>query len=131
VGWSEAKKGPGSDFFDIFFMVFLNSPHRETPKNVIKNNQENIGFGFLVECFVKTFDFWSKKSRLVGGWVWNVANVRGGSVGFVLAAPRAMACLVWRDSTSLVRWEAISSSPYMMHGVCTAWLETGDMRLWA
>jgi hypothetical protein len=40
VGGSEAKKGPGSDLFvSIFFMVFLKSPHRETPKNknVIKN----------------------------------------------------------------------------------------------
>jgi hypothetical protein len=54
--WSEAKKGPGSDlFFSIFFIVFLNSPHRETPKNVINKNREKIGFGFLVEFFVKTF----------------------------------------------------------------------------
>jgi hypothetical protein len=35
--------------------VFLNSPHRETPKNLIKQIREKIGFGFLVEFFVKTF----------------------------------------------------------------------------
>jgi hypothetical protein len=44
-------------FFDIYFIaiVFLNSPHRETPKNVIKKNREKIGFGFLVEFFVQVF----------------------------------------------------------------------------
>jgi hypothetical protein len=37
---SALKKGPGSDFPPIFFVVvFLNSPHRETPKNVIKQNR--------------------------------------------------------------------------------------------
>jgi hypothetical protein len=38
VGGSEAKQGPGSDlcFSDVFVMVFLNSPHRETPKNLMK-----------------------------------------------------------------------------------------------
>jgi hypothetical protein len=56
VGGSEAKKGLGSDlFFDIFLIVSLNSPHRETPKNVIKQNREKIGFGLLVDFFVKTF----------------------------------------------------------------------------
>jgi hypothetical protein len=49
------KKDQGQIFFDIF-IVFLNSPHRETPKNVIKKNREKIGFGFLVEFFVKVFD---------------------------------------------------------------------------
>jgi hypothetical protein len=29
-----------------------------------------------------------KKSWMVGGWVWDLANVRGGSVDFVLPAPR-------------------------------------------
>jgi hypothetical protein len=52
-GWvagSEAKKGPGSDlFFDICFVVLLNSPHRETPQN------REIGFGFFVDSFVKRF----------------------------------------------------------------------------
>jgi hypothetical protein len=43
-GWvsgSEAKKGPGSVFFRYFFMVFLNSPHRKTPKNVVKTKSRN------------------------------------------------------------------------------------------
>jgi hypothetical protein len=35
--------------------VFLNSPHRETPKNVKKENREKIGFGFFVDFFVKHF----------------------------------------------------------------------------
>jgi hypothetical protein len=53
---SAAKKGPGSDFLCvIFFVVFFYSPHRETPKNVIKQNREKIGLGFLVELFVKDF----------------------------------------------------------------------------
>jgi hypothetical protein len=64
VGGSEAKKGPGSDlFFGYFFIVFLNSPHRETPKNVIQKNRKQIGFGFFIEFFVKTFrhDFFAKR----------------------------------------------------------------------
>ena len=42
--------------------MFLNSPYRETPKNVIKKNREKVGFGLLVEFFVKTFrhDFFGK-----------------------------------------------------------------------
>jgi hypothetical protein len=56
VGGSEYQKGLGSDlFFRYFFIVFFNSPHQETPKNVIKQNQEKVGFGFLVEFFCKTF----------------------------------------------------------------------------
>jgi hypothetical protein len=47
VGGSAAKKGPGSDFFRFCFSVFLNSPHREMPKNVIKKHRETIGFGFF------------------------------------------------------------------------------------
>jgi hypothetical protein len=40
VGGSEYEKGLGSNlFFSIFFIVFLNSPHRETPKNVIKQEK--------------------------------------------------------------------------------------------
>jgi hypothetical protein len=36
-GWVRGRKGPGSDlFFGYFCVVFLNSPRRETPKNVIK-----------------------------------------------------------------------------------------------
>jgi hypothetical protein len=54
VGGSEYEKGLGSDFFfSIFFIVFLNSPHRETPKNVIKQIREKVGFRFLVDFFVK------------------------------------------------------------------------------
>jgi hypothetical protein len=64
VGGSEAKKGLGSDFFwGYFFIVFLNSPYRETLKNVIKEIREKVGFGLLVEFFVKTFrhDFFAKR----------------------------------------------------------------------
>jgi hypothetical protein len=42
------------DFFPRFFIVFLNSPDRETPKNVIKKNREKIGFGFFCR-FLKNF----------------------------------------------------------------------------
>jgi hypothetical protein len=70
---SEAKKGPGSDLFFRYFVcvcVFFKSPHRETPKNVIKQNREKVGFGFLVEFFFfskKTFrhDFFFKTFLLV------------------------------------------------------------------
>jgi hypothetical protein len=37
-----------------FFIVFLNAPHRETPKKVIKENREKVGFGFL-SIFFLTF----------------------------------------------------------------------------
>ena len=62
-GWVRVRKRIRVRFFfNIYFIVFLNSPHRETPKNVIKQNREKIGFGFLVEFFVKTFghDFFCK-----------------------------------------------------------------------
>jgi hypothetical protein len=58
VGESEYGKGMGSNIvFSIFFIMFLNSPHRETPKNVIKKIEQKakIGFGFFVEFFVKFF----------------------------------------------------------------------------
>jgi hypothetical protein len=47
----------------FFFIVFLNSPYRETPKNVIKKIREKVGFGPLVETFVKSFrhDFFAKR----------------------------------------------------------------------
>jgi hypothetical protein len=49
VGGSEYEKGLGSDlFFRYFFIVFLNSPHRETPKNVIKKIEKK-----------SVLDFWS------------------------------------------------------------------------
>jgi hypothetical protein len=52
-------------------MVFLNSPCRETPKNVLKKNAKK------------------KKSRR-GGWVGlGFSKSTGGSVDFFLAAPRA------------------------------------------
>jgi hypothetical protein len=56
VGWFlGGQKVPGLvSFFVRFFIVFLNSPHRETPKNVIKTNREKIGFGFL-SIFYKNF----------------------------------------------------------------------------
>jgi hypothetical protein len=37
-------------------MVFLNSPHRETPKNVIKKKRQKIGLGCFVDFFVIFFD---------------------------------------------------------------------------
>jgi hypothetical protein len=51
VGGSEAKKGPGSDLF---------SPHRDTPKNVIKRFV--FGFRFFVDFLVKTFRHDLKKN---------------------------------------------------------------------
>jgi hypothetical protein len=62
VGGSEAKKGLGSDlFFVTFYRVFeLPSPRNAQKRD--KQNRERIGFGFLVEFFVKTFrhDFFCK-----------------------------------------------------------------------
>jgi hypothetical protein len=47
VGQS-TKKGWGQIcFFDIFLIAFLNSPHRETPKNVKQNRRKSV------------LDFWS------------------------------------------------------------------------
>jgi hypothetical protein len=50
VGGSEYEKGMGSGlFFSIFVVVvFLNFPHRETPKNVIKKIEK-----------ILVLDFWS------------------------------------------------------------------------
>jgi hypothetical protein len=47
--------------------IVLNSPRRETPKNVIKTNREEIGFGFFVDFFVKAFrhDFFVKRFVVV------------------------------------------------------------------
>jgi hypothetical protein len=39
------------DFLQKYFMMFLNSPYRETPKNVLKKKSQE------------------KKCRMVGGWV--------------------------------------------------------------
>jgi hypothetical protein len=54
VGWflgGQKSTRVGHIFFRDFFIVFLNSPHRETPKNVIKKNREKIGFGFFCRLF--------------------------------------------------------------------------------
>jgi hypothetical protein len=56
-GGVRGQKRTGVRFiFSIFFLiVFLTSPHRETPKNAIKKISRKVGFGLLVECFVKSF----------------------------------------------------------------------------
>jgi hypothetical protein len=57
VGESKYEKGI---FFDLFLLVFLDSPHQEAHKNVIKKIEKN-RFGFLVSAigvqqhFKKTF----------------------------------------------------------------------------
>jgi hypothetical protein len=66
VGWflrGQKSTRAGQIFFRDFFILFLNSPHQETPKNVIKKNREKIGLGFFVDFFVKTFrqDFFVKR----------------------------------------------------------------------
>jgi hypothetical protein len=54
-GWVRALKRDGFRFiFSIFCIVFSNSPHRETPKNVIKQNQEN-RFWIFGRIFCKNF----------------------------------------------------------------------------
>jgi len=62
VGSSEAKKVPGlvRFFWGDFLIVFLNSPHRETPKNVIKKIEKKLVWDFVVDFFEKVFDtvFW-------------------------------------------------------------------------
>jgi hypothetical protein len=45
--------------------VFLNSPYRATPKNALKK-------GLQKKFFKK------RSSKKIGGWVWDVKNVRGG-----------------------------------------------------
>jgi hypothetical protein len=56
VGGSEAKKELGSDlFFRYFVIVFLNSPHRETPKNAIKNKSRKSRFWTSGRIFCKNF----------------------------------------------------------------------------
>jgi hypothetical protein len=58
------------DFLQKYFLVFLNSPYRETRKNELKKNKEK------------------KVGRWVGGWVWDLAHVRGGPSIF-FAGPSA------------------------------------------
>jgi hypothetical protein len=49
-GWVRGPKQKRVRFIPlIFFVVFLNPPHRETPENAKKN------WGFFVDFFVKTF----------------------------------------------------------------------------
>jgi hypothetical protein len=50
-GWvgQRPKKDQGQIYLLHLFMVFLNSPHQETPQNV-KKNREKIGFGFWSNC---------------------------------------------------------------------------------
>jgi hypothetical protein len=64
-GWvgQRPKKDWGQIVLKRFFIVFLNSPHRQPPKNVIKKVEKKIGFGLLVNFFVKTFrhDFFAKR----------------------------------------------------------------------
>jgi hypothetical protein len=58
VGWflgGQKSTRVGQIFLGDFFIVFLNSPHRETPKNVIKQNREKIGLGFFCRFFCKNF----------------------------------------------------------------------------
>jgi hypothetical protein len=62
VGSSEAKNVPGLvRFFPntqyLLLCFFTPAPYRETPKNAIKEieNKSQIGFGFFVDFFVKTF----------------------------------------------------------------------------
>jgi hypothetical protein len=54
-GWVRGQKRTSARFPPDLFIAFLNCPQRETPKNVIKGNREKIGFGFIVDFFVKTF----------------------------------------------------------------------------
>jgi hypothetical protein len=55
-GWVRGQKGTGVRFFKNIFVLFLKSPPRKAPKNVVKENRERTGFGFLVDYLVKTFD---------------------------------------------------------------------------
>jgi hypothetical protein len=89
------------------FSRFLNSPHRETPKNVIKRNPEKVGFGLLVEIFVKSVRHGlfcqnifrgvfelplprnaQKRTKSDCGWVGlGFSKCTGGSVDFFFAGP--------------------------------------------
>jgi hypothetical protein len=53
-------------YFPIFFLVFFNSPHRETPKNVIKNPRVKAGFGIICQFCCKNFRHDLSKRFLVG-----------------------------------------------------------------
>jgi hypothetical protein len=51
-GWVRVRNRTRVRFF---FIVFLNSPHRETPKNVIKKNSKKSRFWIFVRIFCKNF----------------------------------------------------------------------------
>jgi hypothetical protein len=53
-------------FVKMFLMVFLNSPYRETPENVLKKKA---------------------RGKKVGWWAWDLANARGGGPSIFLAGP--------------------------------------------
>jgi hypothetical protein len=54
-GWDRGqKKDRGQIFFVFFKLVFLNSPHRETARLVIKKLTK-VSFGVLVDFFVNNF----------------------------------------------------------------------------
>jgi hypothetical protein len=56
-GWVRGQKRTRVRFiFLIFFMVFLNSPHRETPKNVIKKIDKKSVSDFWSIFLEKLFD---------------------------------------------------------------------------
>jgi hypothetical protein len=56
VGWflGSQKGTRAGQFFSRFFIVLLNSPHRETPKNVINKIEKKSVLGFL-SIFGKNF----------------------------------------------------------------------------
>jgi hypothetical protein len=57
------------DFLHKHFLVFLDSPYRETAQKRTKKKRQG------------------KKSRLVGGWVWDLANTRGGGPSIFFCRP--------------------------------------------
>jgi hypothetical protein len=62
-GWVRVRKRDGVRFVSsIFFIVFLDSPHRETPKNVIKKIEKTSVLDFWSN-FLKNFStlFFCKK----------------------------------------------------------------------
>jgi hypothetical protein len=57
VGWflgGQKITRAGQILLGNFLIAFLNSPHRETPKNVIKTNREKVDLDFL-SIFCKNF----------------------------------------------------------------------------
>jgi hypothetical protein len=55
VGSSEAKKVPGLVSFFDFFVVFLNSPHRETSKKRDEKIEKKTVLDSFVDFFAKRF----------------------------------------------------------------------------